>query len=80
MDENTGTFQLTDSFKLPYSGYVSSVQNLDGNTIADSGTAGIFGEYDEDHHLIAQFEMQIEKYIYRVYKYDFDGFYFRAGK
>ena len=80
VDENTGTFQLTDSFKLPYSGYVSSVQNLDGNTIADSGTAGTFGEYDEDHHLIAQFEMQVEKYIYRVYKYDFDGFYFRAGK
>ena len=56
------------------------MQNLDGNTIADSGTAGTFGEYDEDHHLIAQFEMQVEKYIYRVYKYDFDGFYFRAGK
>lgn len=80
VDENAGTFELTDSFKVPYSGYVSSVQNLDGNTIVDSGMPGIFGEYDADHELIAQYTVEKEKFVYRVYKYDFKGFYFRAGE
>nr|WP_296263269.1 aryl-sulfate sulfotransferase [uncultured Merdimonas sp.] len=77
VDENAGTFELVDSFKVPYSGYVSSVQNLGDNTIVDSGMQGIFGEYDKDHELIAQYTMKAEKFIYRVFKYDFDGFYFR---
>lgn len=38
----------------------------------------IFSEYDSDHKKIASFKMNIEKYIYRVYKYDFDGFCFSS--
>lgn len=38
----------------------------------------IFSEYDSDHKKFASFKMNIEKYIYRVYKYDFDGFYFSS--
>lgn len=76
VDEKKGTFELIDSFKVPYSGYVSSAQNIGGNTITDSGMAGVFGEYDEDHKLISSFQMEMEKFIYRVYKYDFQGFYF----
>lgn len=34
-------------------------------------------EYDKDHELIAQYTMDTEKFIYRVYKYDFQGFYFQ---
>ena len=77
VDENAGTFSLEDSFEVPYSGYVSSAQDLGGNTIIDSGIPGIFAEYDEDHELIAQYTMDTEKFIYRVYKYDFQGFYFQ---
>lgn len=77
VDENGGTFSLEDSFEVPYSGYVSSAQDLGGNTIIDSGIPGIFAEYDEDHELIAQYTMDTEKFIYRVYKYDFQGFYFQ---
>ena len=77
VDENGGTFSLEDSFEVPYSGYVSSAQDLGGNTVIDSGIPGIFAEYDKDHELIAQYTMDTEKFIYRVYKYDFQGFYFQ---
>ena len=76
VDENEGTFSLVDSFDVPYSGYVSSVQEIGNNTVVDSGMQGIFGEYDENHDLISSFEMEVEIFIYRVYKYDFEGFYF----
>ena len=76
VDENKGTFELTDSFAVPYSGYVSSAQDIGENTVMDSGTSGIFGEYDSSHKLIRSFSIDVEKFIYRVYKYDFNGFYF----
>lgn len=76
VDEKEGTFELVDSFKVPYSGYVSSAQNIGNNTVMDSGLAGTFGEYDKNHKLIASYNMKIEKFIYRVYKYNFKGFYF----
>ena len=72
VDENEGTFTLVDSFEVPYSGYVSSVQNLGSNTIVDSGMSGYIAEYDEDHELLISFTMDVEKFIYRVYKYDFN--------
>lgn len=76
VDENAGTFSLADSFEVPYSGYVSSAQDLNGNYVTDSGFAGTFAEYDAEHNLIASYTMDVEKFIYRVYKYSFDGYYF----
>lgn len=76
VDENAGTFLLADSFEVPYSGYVSSAQDLNGNYVTDSGFAGTFAEYDAEHNLIASYTMDVEKFIYRVYKYSFDGYYF----
>ncbi len=71
VDENNRTFKLADSFKVPYSGYVSSVQEISGNVLADSGFAGEFREYNKEHKLIASYKMNAEKFIYRVYKYQF---------
>lgn len=76
VDERLGTFCLEDSFAVPYSGYVSSVQDIGNNTVVDSGLAGKFGEYDADHNLIAEYQMDFAKFIYRVFKYTFKGFYF----
>lgn len=77
VDEKNKTYSLVQSFEVPFSPYVSSVQEFDGNIIVDSGMQGIFGEYDSEGNLIQQFKMKLsDKYIYRVYKYTFTDFYF----
>ena len=77
VDENNGTYSLVQSFAVPFSAYVSSAQEYEGNIIIDSGMQGIFGEYDASGNIIQEFEMELaDEYIYRVYKYDFADFYF----
>ena len=76
INENEGTFELVDSFDVDYSGIVSSVQDIDGNTVVDSGMTSTFTEYDKDHKLIAKFDVLNDTLIYRVYKYDFMNFWF----
>lgn len=76
VDEKAGTYQLVESFAVPFSAYVSSAQEYGTNRIIDSGMAGIFGEYDPEGSLIREYEMKLaKKYIYRVYKYDFSDFF-----
>lgn len=72
VDENAGTYTLVQSFEVPFSGYVSSVQECEDTILVDSGMQGLIGEYKEDGTLVKQFQMNLSKYyIYRVYKYDF---------
>lgn len=79
VDENAGTYTEVNAFDVPYSPLVSSAQKLDGGCVLiDSGLQGLFGVYDESTgELLAQYRMKLNtSYIYRVYQYDFKGFYF----
>lgn len=78
VDENAGTYTEVQDFDVPYSPYVSSVQELsDDLNLVDTGMQGLFGVYDDDGNLKAQYKMVLSSgYIYRVYQYGFRGFYF----
>lgn len=78
VDEENKTYKLVKEFDVPYSGFVSSVQEQDNNNIVvDSGAKGVFSEYNQDGEIIRQYTMKLNKYfIYRVLKYDFNNFYF----
>lgn len=78
INENERTFELVDSVELVYSGIVSSVQHLsNGNLLTDSGTAGVYAEFDENHNLIRSFRLNLNKYmVYRVFKYDYKQLWF----
>ncbi len=72
VDEVARTYGLEDQIAVPFSGYVSSVQRV-GNSnsmLVASGQAKTFAEYDRCGLPIATYEMEAEKYIYRVYKYN----------
>lgn len=72
VDEAARTYELVDQIAVPFSGYVSSAQRVgDSNSmLVASGQAKTFTEYDRYGLPIATYEMEAEKYIYRVYKYE----------
>ena len=78
VDEQAGTFELTESFAVPYSSIVSNVSHAPAsdNYVVNSGVANVFGEYDHDGQLIRQFSYTCQLQGYRVFKDDFAGFWF----
>lgn len=75
MDETARTYELEEQIAVPFSGYVSSAQRVgDSNSmLVASGQAKAFTEYDRYGLPIAtyeMYEMEAEKFIYRVYKYE----------
>lgn len=72
VDENARTYELVDQIAVPFSGYVSSAQRVGdlNSMLVASGQAKTFTEYDRYGLPIATYEMEAEKYIYRVYKYE----------
>lgn len=77
VDENTRTVELVSSIPVAYSGYVSSVQELDGNVIIDSGIAMSWSEYSQDGTLLKTFKTTGGKFVYRVFKYDYLDYWFQ---
>ena len=77
VDEEAGTYKLVKEFAVPYSTFISSVQKLGTNYLVDSGQVATFTEYDEEGNPIATYTTTgEEKFLYRVYKYEFSGYYF----
>ena len=72
VDETARTYELEDQIAVPFSGYVSSAQRVGGSNsmLVASGQAKTFTEYDHYGLPIATYEMEAEKFIYRVYKYE----------
>lgn len=76
VDENNKTFELVSSFEVPYSAYMSSSQEYDGNIIIDSAQACVFSERNSNGKVIRKYKFDCESSIYRVFKYNFNGYYF----
>lgn len=72
VDETARTYELEEQIAVPFSGYVSSAQRVSSSNsmLVASGQAKTFAEYDRYGLPIATYEMEAEKYIYRVYKYE----------
>lgn len=79
VDENSKTYKLVQSFAVPYSAYVSSVEDYKGNIVIDIGQQGFFSEYDSEGKLIKIFTNSNKAdyyFVYRTYKYGFNSVYF----
>ena len=76
VDENAGTYELVNSFDVPYSSIVSSVQTVGDNYVVNSGVSHVFGEYDSEGNMIRQFEYECTMQGYRVMKDTFEGYWF----
>ena len=72
VDETARTYELEEQIAVPFSGYVSSTQRVGSSNsmLVASGQAKTFTEYDRHGLPIATYEIEAEKYIYRVYKYE----------
>lgn len=79
VNENTGSYKLVSKIAVPYSPFIGSVQAKNQHVIIDSGMTGTVFEYDANGKLIRSFTTTGKtKFLYRVYKYDFDHFYFHG--
>ena len=78
VDEAAGTYELADSFDVPYSSIVSNVAHTpdSANYVVNSGISMVFGEYDESGALIRQFAYECDLQGYRAFKHDLEGFWF----
>ncbi len=79
VDENKKTFELVDKFEVPFSAYMSSVQNYNKSIIVDSAQACTFSERNTDGSIKKSYKVNCKSSIYRVFKYDFYDYYFKSA-
>lgn len=78
VDSNKGTYELADSFLVPYSRIVASAQHYDDHIVVCSGVNGTYGEYTADGTLITEYKMDVDEFTYRAMKYDMNQFWFNS--
>lgn len=76
VNEEKGTYQLIERIPVTYSGYVSSVQELNNTLLIDSGSAFTAVELDQNNQIIQTLKGTGDTWWYRVFKYDYIGFWF----
>ena len=76
VDENARTFELVEQIPVTYSGYVSSVQKLGSSLLIDSGSVFTAVELDDSNTPIQTLVGTGDTWWYRVFKYDYSGFWF----
>ncbi|MEG2441185.1 MAG: aryl-sulfate sulfotransferase [Acetivibrio sp.] len=76
IDEDGKTYDLAESFKVPFSTIESSVQEYKENLIVNSGTNASLGEYDTKGVLIQELIYPVETFTYRIWKEEFKNFWF----
>lgn len=77
IDENNRTFSLVERIPVTYFGYVSSVQELGDNVLIDGGGAFEASEYDSNNQLIQTVKGTGATWWYRVFKYDYNDYWFQ---
>ena len=77
IDENANTFELVDKYEVPFSAYMSSVQNYNDSTIVNSAQACTFSERASAGSIKRSYKVNCKSSIYRVFKYRFSNYYFK---
>lgn len=76
VDENAETFELVESIPAAYSGYISSVEDIGSTKVICSGIATEAVILDENNELIQSMTSNYDYWWYRVFGYDYQGFWF----
>ncbi len=80
INETARTWELLEQMPVDYSGYYGSAQlTEDGHLITDTAGRFAYSEFDADRNLICKYSTSGTERLERVFKYDFEGFYF-AGE
>lgn len=77
IDENNETYELIESFEVPFSAYMGSTQEYSNNIIVNSAQQCTFQETNQDGNIKKKFKFNCKSSIYRVFKYNFNNFYFK---
>lgn len=77
VDENNETYELVESFEVPFSAYMGSTQEYSNNIIVNSAQQCTFQETNQDGNIKKKFKFNCKSSIYRVFKYNFNNFYFK---
>lgn len=76
VDENTRSYDRVQEFDVPYSSIVSNAQLTGDSIVVNSGMAKTLEEYSAEGDLLAQFNYEASTFAYRVFKHDFNDYWF----
>jgi len=79
IDSVNRTYELTDSFLVPYSRIVASTQHYGSHIVVCSGVNKTYGEYSSEGALLAEYQMDVDQFTYRVMKYSMEQFWFNSS-